>query len=138
MGIAEHSIVSFRIFGDDLVPSEVTSLLGCEPTKACSKGETRIGSKTGNRYVEKTGCWSLAAAEKRPEDIPAQIAEVLGKLNKDPAVWASLRSRFKMDFFCGVFMGSSNDGLEFTPELLGELSARGISLGLDIYDYGEE
>ncbi len=43
-----------------------------------------------------------------------------------------------MDFFCGVFMGTSNDGLEFTPELLGELSTRGISLGLDIYDYSEE
>lgn len=138
MGTADHSIVSFRIFGDDLAPSEVTSLLGCEPTKAFAKGEVRVGSKTGNRYVEKTGRWSLAAEDRRPEDIPAQISEILSKLSKDPAAWALLRSRFTMDFFCGVFMGTSNDGLEFSPELLEKLSSRGISLSLDIYDACED
>lgn len=138
MGIADHSIVSFRIFGDDLVPAEVTSLVGCEPTKAYAKGDVRVGSTTGNRYIEKTGRWSLAAEDRRPEDIPAQVSEILGKLTREPAVWAVLRSRFTMDFFCGVFMGSSNDGLEFSPELLGELSSRGISLSLDIYDHCED
>lgn len=138
MGIAEHSIVSFRIFGDDLVPSEVTTILGCEPTKAYAKGDVRIGSKTSNRYVEKTGRWSLSAIDRQPEDIPAQISEVLGKLTKDPQVWGELRSRYTMDFFCGVFMGSSNDGLEFPPELLGELSWRGIALDLDVYDHAED
>ncbi|MBO9880697.1 DUF4279 domain-containing protein [Xanthomonas sp. D-109] len=138
MAIAEHSIVSFRIFGDDLVPTEITSLLCCEPTKAFAKGDVRVGSKTGNRYIEKTGRWSLAAEDRRPEDIPAQVLEILGKLPGDSAVWAVLRSRFTMDFFCGVLMGSSNDGLEFSPELLGELSSRGISLGLDIYDPCED
>lgn len=67
MGIADHSIVTLRIFGDDLVPSEVTALLGCEPTTAYSKGDVRIGSKTGNRYVEKTGRWSLSAEDMYPE-----------------------------------------------------------------------
>ena len=138
MGIADHSIVSFRIFGDDLVPAEVTSLVGCEPTKAYAKGDVRVGSTTGNRYIEKTGRWSLAAEDRCPEDLPAQVSEILGKLTSEPAVWAVLRSRFTMDFFCGVFMGSSNDGLEFSPELLGELSSRGISLSLDIYDHCED
>lgn len=138
MGIAEHSVVSFRIFGDDLVPSEITSLLGCEPTHACAKGDIRVGSKTGGKYIEKTGRWSLAAEDRRPEDIQAQILEVLNKLPEDPAVWVFLRSRYTVDLFCGVFMGSSNDGLEFSPELLGALSCRGISLGLDIYDACED
>lgn len=138
MSIAEHSIVSFRLFGDDLVPGEITELLGCQPTNAYAKGDVRVGSSTGNRYVEKTGRWSLAASDRRPEDIPTQIAEILARLTADLGVWGALRSRFTMDFFCGVFMGSSNDGLEFTPELLGQLSARGISLSLDIYDHSED
>ncbi|WP_371180717.1 DUF4279 domain-containing protein [Xanthomonas sacchari] len=138
MRIADHSIVSFRIFGDDLVPSEITSLLGCEPTRAFSKGDIRVGVKTGNRYVEKIGQWSLAAEDSYPEDIPAQISKILGNLTEDPAVWASLRSRFTMDFFCGVFMGSSNDGLEFCPAVMGALSSRGISLSLDIYDASDD
>lgn len=138
MGIADHSIVAFRIFGDDLVPTEITALLGCEPTVACSKGDVRIGSKTGNRYIEKTGRWSLSAEDKHPEDIPTQITELLSKLTQDLAVWDQLRSKYAMDFFCGVFMGSSNDGLEFSPEVLGLLSERGISLGLDIYDHSDD
>jgi hypothetical protein len=137
MGIADHSAVTLRILGDDLVPSEVTNLLGCAPTKAFAKGDIRIGSRSGRRYIEKTGHWSLKSEDRHPEDIPAQIAEILGKLSKDPAVWAGLQSRFTMNFFCGVFMGSSNDGLEFSAELLGELASRGISLGLDIYDSRE-
>jgi len=138
MGIAEHSIVSFRIFGDDLVPSEVTALLGCEPTSAFAKGDVRIGAKTGNRYVEKTGRWSLSAADQRPEDISAQISEILGKLSADPAVWDLLASRFTLDIFCGVFMGSSNDRLEFSPGVLGELSKRGVSLCLDMCEKSED
>jgi hypothetical protein len=138
MGIAEHSVVAFRIFGDDLVPPEITRLLGHDPTAAYSKGDIRVGSKTGNRYIEKTGRWSLSAEDKRPEDIPAQIVEILSKLTQDMTVWEQLRSKYTMDFFCGVFMGSSNDGLEFPPELLGQLSERGIMLGLDIYDHSDD
>jgi len=75
MGIAEHSIVSFRIFGDDLVPAEVTSLLGCEPTKAFAKGDVRVGSKTGNRYIERTGRWTPAcpSTAKSRLDLPTSI-----------------------------------------------------------------
>jgi len=138
MGIADSSVVSFRVFGDDLVPAEVTALLQCEPTRAFAKGDVRIGKKTGNRYVEKTGRWSVSAADRHPEDISAQIAEILGKLSADPTVWDLLASRFTLDIFCGVFMGSSNDGLEFSPSVLGELSKRGISLCLDIYDKSED
>lgn len=138
MGIADHSVVTFRILGDDLVPAEMTCRLGCEPTVAFAKGDIRIGHKTGNRYVEKTGRWSLSAEDRRPEDIPAQIEEILGKLSSDPVVWEFLKSKYSMDFFCGVFMGSSNDGLEFTPEVLGLMSARGIRLGLDVYGPDDE
>lgn len=133
MGIAEKSVVTFRIFADDLVPSEITALLGCEPTKAYSKGDVRAKSKTG--YIEKTGSWRLRAEDRAPEDIAAQISEILGRMSADPAVWNQLRSKCEMDFFCGVFMGSGNDGLSFPPELLAELSMRGIALNLDIYDH---
>lgn len=138
MGIPEHSVVTLRIFGDDLVPAEVTSRLGCEPSNACAKGDTRFVSRTGNPYVEKTGRWNLSATDRKPEDIPAQIREILDKLTRNPDVWAHLKSKYSMDFFCGVFMGSGNDALEFPPELLGELSARGICLSLDVYDHCDD
>jgi hypothetical protein len=138
MGIAEHSVVALRMFGDDLVPSDVTVLLGCQPTETYSKGDVRIAKKTGNRYVAKTGRWSLSAEDRLPENIPGQIEEILAKLPQDLTIWSQLRSKYTMDFFCGIFMGSSNDGLELSPALLGQISVRGIMLGLDIYDRSDD
>lgn len=34
MGIAEFSTAALRIFGDDLVPEDVTVLMGCAPDSA--------------------------------------------------------------------------------------------------------
>jgi len=133
MAIAETSVVALRIFGDDLVPSEVTRLLGCEPTAAYAKGDTRIGLRTGKGYIEKSGSWRLNAMDRQPADIPSQIEEIFSKLTQDAAVWNQLKSTYTLDFFCGLFMGSSNDMLEFSPDLLGKLSERGIILALDIY-----
>jgi ribosomal protein L19 len=76
MGIAESSRVTLRIFGDDLVPDE---------------------------------------------------------LSQDPDVWRRLGAKYRIDLFCGVFMGSTNDGLSFTGNLLKVLCERGIALNLDIY-----
>jgi hypothetical protein len=138
MGVPEHSIVTFRLFGDDLIPAEVTGVLGCEPSESYAKGEVRIGSKSGNRYVEKTGRWKLCATDRSPEDVPAQIREILGNLTQDMAVWEALKKRYTLDMFCGIFMASSNDGLEFPPDVLEMLATRGIALALDIYDPSDD
>lgn len=133
MGIAEYSRVTLRIFGDDLVPDEVTALMGCTPDSAYAKGAIRIGPKTGRQHVEKTGRWSLQASRREPEDIPGQISEILDKLSQDLDVWRRLGTRYQIDLFCGVFMRSTNDGLEFPSASLAALCERGIALNLDIY-----
>ena len=86
MGIADHSAVTFRIFGDDLAPAEVTALLGAEPTISYSKGDVRVGPKTGRQYIEKTGRWSISADKSYPEDLVGQILGILSKLTNDLSV----------------------------------------------------
>ena len=63
--------------------------------------------------------------------------DILGQITQDLSVWESL-SRFQPNFFCGLFMGSSNDGLLLSAEVLLSLGQRGIALGLDIYDVGDQ
>lgn len=135
MGIAEKSVVTFRIFGPDLDPDEITRLLKCKPHRTARKGEPRIIQGKASSYIEKQGSWRLSAPDRMPEDIPAQIGEILAMLESSTDAWASLSSRYEMDMFCGVFMSSSNDGLEFSPSLLTELAKRGIALNLDVYDH---
>ena len=137
MGVIDHSVATLRFFGDDLVPDEITALLGASPTVSYLKGQELIGSKTGIVRIAKTGSWRLSAARREPEDVEAQILEILGQLTRDLNVWESL-SRFQPDLFCGLFMGSSNDVLPLSAKVLLSLGQRGIALGLDIYDVGDQ
>ena len=129
-----HSVATLRILGDDLLPDEISLLLGSSPTESYKKGDELLGRSTGTIRVVPTGRWSLSATRQEPEDLEVQIFELLDQLSSDLSVWQSISSRFKVDLFCGIFMGSRNEGLPLSSRALLALGKRGISLGLDIYD----
>ena len=137
MGVLNHSLATLRFFGDDLIPENITAVLGSTPTKARVKGEVLVCYSTGKVRIAKTGSWRLNADRREPEDLESQIFELLNKLSGDLNVWASL-SRFKPNLFCGIFMGSCNDGLPLSANALLALGERGIALDLDIYDFDDE
>jgi len=131
MAHLHKAVAALRIAGDSLIPMEVSAVLGAEPTLARIKGE-EIQSKFGTRFA-KTGQWHLSATDTEPENLDAQVAEILGKLTTDLSVWVDLSKHFKMDLFCGWFMNESNEGVEISPNTLNQLGERGIKLGIDIY-----
>jgi hypothetical protein len=137
MSVPDHSLARLRFFGDDLIPDDVSSLLGATATDAQVKGQELVG-RTGNVRIAKTGYWKLKAERREPEDLEAQVFELLDRLTGDLSVWASL-ARYKPHLFCGIFMGSGNDGLLLSAKALLALGQRGIALDLDISDSdGEE
>ena len=129
----DHSEATLRIFGADLVPEEITASLGASPTATYRRGDVRPSAR-GNVYVEKTGSWRLSATRHEPENLEAQIFEILDQLTSDLAIWRSIGVTCSLDIFCGIFMASGNDGMELSPRAMVALGERGISLGLDIYD----
>jgi hypothetical protein len=133
MGSINHSVAGLRFFGDDLNPDEISTLLGATPTDAHRKGDELVNS-SGKVRIAKTGSWRLRATRREPEDLEAQIFELLDQLSQNLDVWSDLSIRYKTDLFCGIFMGSSNDGLPLSPKALLALGQRGIALDLDIYD----
>jgi hypothetical protein len=137
MSVIEKSVVTLRISGDTLMPSEITDLLGASPTEAETKGQEIIGQRTGTRRIAKSGMWRLCAADREPEDMDAQVQELLGQLTRDLNVWQKIADAFHIDLFCGLFMGDTNDGLILSPKSLVALGQRHIELQLDIYDCGE-
>ena len=132
MGQLNRSRASLPFFGEDLVPEEITALLGATPTESCRKGDD-ISRRAGALRIAKTGSWRFHATERVPGDLDAQVSEILDQLTPDLGVWASL-SRYEPDLFCGIFMASSNDGLPLSAKALLALGERGIALDLDIYD----
>ena len=133
MGQIAYSKATLRLIGDDLIPDEVSSLLGVSPTSANRKGQEIVG-RTGNVRVARTGMWRLEANKREPENLDEQIFELLSPLTADFEVWTGLGRRFEMSLFCGIFMDSYNDGLTLSPATLLALGQRGIKLDLDIYE----
>lgn len=138
MAQLHHSVATLRIFGDDLLPEEITELLGCEPTESYAKGQIVRASKTCREYVKQKGMWRLEATDREPEDLDQQVAELLGKLTDDLNVWISLSEQFSLDLFCGLFMEKNNEGVSISAESLLALGQRRIELGLDIYGPDQE
>ncbi len=137
MSAFEHSRAALRFSGEDLVPDELSALLGASPTKSRIKGQEIPVRNSGVSIIAKGGFWSLQAERREPEDLEGQIFEILARLTQDLSVWASL-SRFQPDMFCGLFMSSSNDGTLLSAKALIALGERGISLALDVYEADDE
>ncbi|MBV2128356.1 DUF4279 domain-containing protein [Arsukibacterium indicum] len=138
MGVLEHSQATLRIFGDDLIPEDVSNLLGAKATKSKKKGDEEVGKSSGKVHIAKTGSWHLHAGKRVPEDLNAQIEEILSQLTSDLAIWEKLHQNYEVDMFCGLFMGNWNDGLSLSPEIMLALGKRKIVLNLDIYSGSDE
>jgi hypothetical protein len=130
-GIATTAL-TIRLAGDDLDPIEITRLLGAEPSSSSRMGDARQMA-SGRSIVARTGSWRLKSDDRTPGDLSTQIKAMLGKLTSDLEVWVALTSRFRCNCFCGLFMAETNEGLVLEPEVLAMLSARGLTLMLDIY-----
>jgi len=137
MGHIHHSAASLRIFGDDLIPTEISRLLGCEPTKAQVKGDV-IRHSSGRERLVKFGGWWLNASRAEPEDLDGQIRWLMSQVNADLSIWRHLTTSYDVNVFCGLFMQSGNDGISISAETMLELGTRGIEIGLDIYGPDDE
>jgi len=124
---------TLRIIGDNLIPSEVTNLLGGEPTASQTKGEELPTKHPTRKRIARFGMWRLKAERREPGDLEAQIDELLRDLTDDVAVWQELAARFRVEMFVGVFLNELNQGLSVSSQALKQLGTRGIKLDLDIY-----
>lgn len=131
MALPENTTVTLRIWGDDLVPDEVSELLGQHPTNSERKG-VQLGK---HKRVAKTGGWRLSAPNRQDGNLNAQILELFDMVTDDFVIWDELKLKFELDLFCGVFMSSSNNGINLTASTLELLGQRGIKIGFDIYDF---
>lgn len=131
MGPLDNVTISLRVFGDNLVPQEITNKLSCTPTMEHKKGDA-LNSKSSNR-IARTGAWHLKGDFPRQMDLEIQITSLLSKMTDNIQTWEEITSRFHVDLFCGLFLADKNGGFSLTPEVMRKLANRGIEIGFDIY-----
>jgi len=130
-----HSRATLRIIGDDLQPAEVTALLGAPPSMSTTRGQ--VNDLGRGPPVWRTGSWRLEAPDAAPANPDGQVAEILDELTPDLAVWRALAARYRVEMFCGWFMGETNEGVTLSADTLRALGERGIRLDIDLYGGGD-
>jgi hypothetical protein len=106
-------------------------LLGCQPSKSGRTGEVLVLADGKSRTVAK-GFWHLGS-ERQALDLADQIESLLARLTKDLGVWRLLTEQYDVDLFCGLFLETTNRGLELPANLLSALGSRNLRIGFDIY-----
>jgi hypothetical protein len=139
-GPLEWFSITLRISSKDLVPDDITQLLGCKPDEAQQKGKPVLRKDGTVMRVAKFGLWRLIL---KPEDTDEwDCAEammlVLRRLPSAIMVWRRLTKKYKVDFFVGLSMPSKNKGFGLSPAVMKYLGDRGIEAGFDIYYHGKE
>lgn len=126
-----RAVASLRVTGENLVPADVSALLGCESTKSWAKGDSL--KSHGATRTARFGLWSLEADETEPANLDAQVTVILSRLTTNQAVWVKLCAEYDVDLFCGWFMEYGNEGVSIKPETMAALGTRGILLDIDLY-----
>ena len=128
-----ETFASLRLYGDDLVPGEISRLLQLEPADSATKNLETISSSGKSRRAP-TGRWIFQTRgrvesnnlELHIDWILDQIQTLGGKLDTLPGVE-------KADIFCYWCSATGHGGPQFSPELMDRLAKNGLTLGLDLY-----
>jgi hypothetical protein len=89
MGEIDRTKVSLRLFGHDLDPDSITSLLGRQPTRSWRAGEMKFGRPA------KFGSWHLKSDFSG--DLDTQIKDLLTSLSSNIVIWTDLTKQHHAD-----------------------------------------
>ncbi|MGI8549914.1 MAG: DUF4279 domain-containing protein [Dehalococcoidia bacterium] len=130
MSTVDESVVSFRLFGDDLEPDLVTAKLALTPSSANAKG-TPFGGRSRGHY--QTGVWLLDSQLPKEAELNDHLQWLLDRLEPRIEEITEMRNMgYGTDFYCSLFMFREQAGIELTPEILSGIAALGAVLGLSM------
>ena len=136
-GPVDEARVTLALYGESLDPEEVSRRLGCAPTSAFRKGETRRPSGREGRPMPHGG-WFLTVEGKAPVGVDELTSLLLNRFPKDEQFWNELCREYRVQIRVAVHTGGWNRGFELMPTTTKLVALTGATLGFDLYFYGDE
>lgn len=131
--------VSLYLYGADLDPEAVTTILSVKPTTSRRKDEVRISS-TGKRVVQKTGVWGYTigirtenVAESMRELLDRLVAELGQQENVLQSVPGAETGFIELLFSMPIREGSVGCEVELAPSQVTALACYGLPLRFTLF-----
>ena len=126
------------LWGENLVPDEITNLLGIPPTRSRAKGENSPGRRPLRHDLLKVGMWTLSTAQYIPsQDLSDHVAFLVEKLGCKIPTLKERELIGKARLSIMVHVGESKPGVaswedELDAELIADIAKLGASLALTV------
>jgi hypothetical protein len=133
-GYPDECGVVLAIYGEELIPDEITELLRCQPTRSHLKGEKK---GPGGPAFSK-GAWFLEVRGEPPKTPEILTRKILMMVPSNPEIWNLLKKRFGVQIRYGIHMSGWNKGFELPHDLIAWMTVLGVDVEFDLYAYGEE
>jgi hypothetical protein len=128
-----ETFVSLQLFGNDLVPEEVSRLLGLQATESAVRGSKTV-APSGKIRVAPTGRWILESRGKIcSTDAERHVKWVMDQLDATGLMPINIPGVSRATIYCFWLSATGNGGPQFSPAVLGRLAKYQLPLGFDIY-----
>jgi hypothetical protein len=128
-----ETFASLRLYGDALVPTEITRLFHIEPSDCANMG-LESTSPSGKSRNAPTGRWILQTkGNVQSTNLESHIEWILDRLEAAGIRIDILPGVKRADIFCYWRSATGHGGPQFSPEILERLAKSDLTLGLDIY-----
>lgn len=131
-GPVDRLSVTLALHGVDLVPDEISRLLGCSPTHGHRRGEPRK-SRSANVAPWKTGAWLLRVDCAAPTTASALLEDMLARVSDDDALWSSLSLQYETSVGFGVFLSGWNRSMVLDARSVQRLARMKVTVDFDVY-----
>lgn len=133
-GYPDECGVCLAIYGEDLIPDEITELLRCQPTDSHLKGDKKGPQSPGFSK----GAWFLEVRGEPPNTPEMLTRKILMRVPSDPGIWKMLKKRFDVQIRYGIHMSGWNKGFGLPHDVVAWIAVLGADVEFDLYAYGSE
>ena len=129
MSEIECPLVAIYLYGDDLNPDHITSVIGVSPTKAWKKKKKTPSKRPGGGALARTGLWTLRSEALSP-DVKDHIQHLLDALKlapREPVRNIGGVADAKLDIFL-ISDGKQEGYVELTERQLADLATYGLRI----------
>lgn len=133
-GTVDKSGVTLAIYGTDLIPEEITNLIGVQPTESFRRGYVRNPRSRPMPH----GAWFLEYRGTSPDGPDVQLRKILVQVPTSRVLWEKIAENHRIQIRFGIHMSGWNKGFGLPKDLLSQLADINADLEFDIYAYDDD